>query len=209
MGEEFTTEQRGLLTSLAFSCDPIKDLVPDHRSSTPTYYSLPFRSRLCALHFGLELFEMGPQEGVDWNWSDFSDLDFQQYRREFSGTTGFFSNTAAVVAARRRNWGEEPRWRMAALFQSYPAESESMPPPSTFSVFAAAGFMKKAEVQQRVRDFALRYPNNGNNFVTVIGLGKQFEDPSLVEFGRTEAEKFIGKNANLQGLLDQMASPSK
>lgn len=200
MGEGLTREQRKLVEILSFSPSLTEDLAMQTRNTARNPSVSPIsRSRIRAMHFALQMIEAPPLIGdAEWAWADFSGLDFKRYHSYWTHGHSFFYHAAAVVAARCRDWDEASRWNLMALFESYPPGGETGSRPQTFSLFAATGFMKSDEVKQGVRDFALRHPNNGWNFATVIDLGKQFEDSSLVEFGRNEATRFFVQNPELE-----------
>jgi len=198
MGEELSAEQLNLATVLASSSTPLKNLRFDREKRD--FVSDWFDSRLLmdSVCLGLAVAEAGPRKGDAWSWSDLPGIGWDRYRSDRAKSAHFIFNAAAVAAARCGDWDEESRWRLMALFETQPEELDEAPSANSFSMFAAAGFMRKEEVAQGVREFAVRYPNRGWNFLTVVDLGRQFGDDSLVEFGLLEAEQFFEENPKLK-----------
>lgn len=209
---EFDSDAMAVLETVAFESHPgdiLAPSVPGSKRHNPSFNRGREFPRMQALHFALRMIQKGPPKKEEWTWSDFSDLGFDRYQREWGERTLFFHYVTSVVAARCRNWDEDSRWRLMALFHSHPNESRRKIPVQPFFSFAAAECMNQDEAKRRARDFAIRYPHDGWNFYNLNFIGRQFEIPELRDFGLEEAKKYASQNPFLAKSLARIRVATK
>lgn len=203
INETFTDAHRTWLESIAFDEQFPTNLTRKFNSTYPALGNDLRQLRLQSIHFALAMIEKGPDEGMTTDWRRYAALDLARYDSLGKNPTGFLWETSLILASRCQDWSEQARWNLIALMQTPPAGVAITKPLTTFSAFMITDFMKEDEVKRRLRDFTLRFPQNGYTALDVVQIGRRFKDADLESFGRNEASRYRETNPAVERRLSE------